>query len=90
MQVLIDRRGTVRCLYDEAIDLQALGAMVIRRASHVEPDTDGRWWVDLAPVTGPRIGPFVLRSQALAAERVWLEQHWLPGDPRAEREDQHG
>ena len=33
----------------------------------------------LAPWGGPRLGPFPKRSQALEAERQWLEQHWLPG-----------
>ena len=39
-----------------------------RRASHVEPDADGRWWADLSPVAGPRLGPFEVRSAALDAE----------------------
>ena len=49
----------------------------IRRASHVEPDDDGRWFADLSPVEGPKLGPFALRSQALDAERVWLEANCL-------------
>jgi hypothetical protein len=77
MQLVIDRRGSVRCLYDETIDLSALGLAIIRRASHVEPDAAGRWWADLAPVVGPRLGPFGKRSHALDAERNWLELHWL-------------
>ena len=77
MQLLIDPRGGVRCLYTEVIDLAALGAVAIRRASHVEPAADGGWWADLTPVRGPRLGPFERRSQALAAEQAWLEQHWL-------------
>ena len=32
-----------------AVDLAALGVLSIRRASHVEPDEEGRWWVDLGP-----------------------------------------
>jgi len=35
--------------YTEALDLAALGSLSIRRASHVEPDEQGRWWADLAP-----------------------------------------
>ena len=73
MQLIIDRRGVTRCLYNEAIDLRALGVMTIHRASHVEPDKSGRWFADLAPVGGPRLGPFAVRSEALSAERQWLE-----------------
>jgi hypothetical protein len=79
MQLVIDPHGTVHALYGEAIDLGALGPLTIRRASHVEPDEQGHWWADLAPVAGPRLGPFPRRSQALDAERAWLEQHWLTG-----------
>jgi hypothetical protein len=67
----------VRCLYDEAVDLESLGKLSIRRASRVEPDTNGCWWADLSPVGGPQLGPYCWRSQALEAERTWLEQHWL-------------
>jgi len=77
MQLLIDPRGTVHSLYTEAIDLASLGRLSIRRGSYVEPLADGRWWADLAPVCGPSLGPFALRSEALAAERQWLEMHWL-------------
>jgi len=77
MQLVIEPDGAVRCLYDEAIDLSALGRPVITRGSHVEPDRHGRWYADLAPCTGPKLGPFNQRSEALAAERRWLETHWL-------------
>ena len=77
MELVVTPGGRVRCLYDEAIDLYALGRPIIRRASHVEPDADGRWLADLGPVQGPRLGPFRARSLALEAERVWLERHWL-------------
>lgn len=77
MQLLIDRHGMVRCLYDEAIDLAALGQLTVQRASHVEPDDQGGWRVDLKPVHGPHLGPFARRSQALAAEQAWLEHNWL-------------
>jgi hypothetical protein len=77
MHLVIDCRGTVRGIYAEAIDLSQLGDMAIRRASHVEPDAAGRWWADLTPVGGPTLGPFDRRSEALAAEMTWLEEHWL-------------
>jgi hypothetical protein len=57
--------------------LDALGRPTILRASHVEPDQQGRWQADLSPVGGPVLGPFLRRSEALEAERSWLEEHWL-------------
>ncbi len=74
----IDPAGTVHTIYSEAIDLGTLGALGIRRASFVEPDAVGCWWVDLAPVRGPRLGPYPRRSEALCGEHAWLTQHWLP------------
>lgn len=75
MHLLISTAGNVRCIYIEAIPLQELGTISIQRASHVEPDANGRWLADLSPVSGPVLGPFALRSEALAAEVAWLEQH---------------
>lgn len=77
MQIIVHPDGSLQTLYDEAIDLAALGRLSIRRASYVEPDDSGRWWSDLAPVRGPRLGPFDRRSDALNAEQEWLETNWL-------------
>lgn len=80
MNLIVASTGHVRCLYDEDIDLTTLGSLEIRRGSHVEPDQTGQWWADLSPVDGPRLGPFDRRSQALDAERVWLEANWLTAE----------
>ena len=77
MEILIEPSGTARCLYGEAIDLSVLGELEIRRASHVEPTAAGQWLADLTPVSGPVLGPFLLRSDALAAEAGWISAHWL-------------
>jgi hypothetical protein len=77
MRLVVTPIGTGRAIYTEDIALMALGRLSISRASSVEPDHDGRWWADLAPVGGPRLGPFALRSEALHAEVAWLESHWL-------------
>ena len=81
MLLVIDRRGTVRSLYGERINLTALGPLSIRRASHIEPDDQGRWWADLRVVGGPKLGPFALRSAALTAECQWLEQALMQRHP---------
>ena len=77
MQLVIDPAGQIRAIYSEEIDLAALGRLDLFRASHVEPDRDGRWHADLRPLIGPVLGPFARRGQALAAEVAWLEEHWL-------------
>ena len=77
MQLVIAPDGTARAIYSEMIDLAALGRSTIARASHVEPDRDGRWHADLRPMLGPVLGPFGRRSEALEAELTWLEAHWL-------------
>ncbi len=78
MELLIETSGNVRCVYGESIDLTQLGALSIRRGSHVEPNPHGQWLCDLSPVSGPVLGPFANRSLALAAEVAWLAEHWLP------------
>ena len=77
MQLVITPGGIVRCLYSETIHLGQIGQPTISRGSHVEPDEQGRWFADLSPVDGPRLGPFSRRSDALTAEADWLETHWL-------------
>ncbi len=84
MQLVIQPDGAVRAVYCEVIDLSSLGRPRIVRASHVEPDAEGRWFADLGPVGGPVLGPFGARSEALRAETSWLEVHWLFDPPAAQ------
>lgn len=77
MLLRIDPQGQIFCLYSEEIDLPSLGPLSIRRGSHVEPDEQGGWWADLSPVSGPTLGPYSHRSEALESERQWLETNWL-------------
>ncbi len=77
MELIIASTGLARCLYDESLDLRALGQLTITRASHVEPDAQGQWFADLSPSTGPILGPFLRRSDALAAEVAWLTANRL-------------
>jgi len=77
MDLVVDPAGKVRAIYSEELDLTALGPLAIGRASHVEPDEDARWTADLGPAGGPVLGPFALRSTALAAEHAWLVAHRL-------------
>jgi len=77
VQVVVTAAGNVRAIYNERINLAQLGKVSIRRGSHVEPTNDGRWTADLSPCDGPVLGPFAVRSEAIAAEIAWLTQHWL-------------
>ena len=85
MELVISPGGKGRCVYGEEIDLASLGALSIRRGGVVEPDALGRWWANLSPAHGPRLGPFGQRSQALAAELRWLRTHWPAAGPLTEQ-----
>jgi hypothetical protein len=82
MVLLVGSQGELSGIYSEEIDLTSLGRISIRRASHVEPDAEGRWWADMAPVDGPKLGPFDYRTEALDAERHWLNA-WLACSARS-------
>jgi len=84
MEIIITPYGQGRCVYGEAINLTTLGKLTIRRGSHVEPTPDGQWIADMSPVGGPILGPFLLRSEAITAERDWLAANWLQTDQGAE------
>lgn len=81
IELVVDKIGTAHCIYSDEVDLTGLGEIQIHRASAVEPDSQGRWWADLAPVSGPKLGPFCRRSQAIKVEVAWLRQHWLHPTP---------
>lgn len=83
MELVIKPGGSATCLYGEEIDLHALGRLTITRASHVEPDAEGHWWTDMGPSSGPVLGPFRTRGEALAAEREWLGATILTCGPAA-------
>jgi len=76
--VVVEEDGTLVSVYSDALRFE--GRAVIRRASHVEPTTEGAWCADLAPVGGPVLGPFATRAAALAAEHSHLTTRLLRGD----------
>jgi len=49
MELVVDAGGSVRCIYDEVLDLREIGKLQITRASRVEPDAEGSWWADTGP-----------------------------------------
>lgn len=80
MELLIDASGTLRFIYSDELAAMThdLGGAVIRRASHVEPTSDGRWTADMSPVSGPVLGPYDTRAEALAREVEWLRAAEIP------------
>ena len=69
--------GTLKFIWDDALSpLLKLGESVIERASYVEPEGT-EWYADLQPAGGPKLGPFLLRQQALTAEIDWLTRNQL-------------
>jgi hypothetical protein len=79
IEVVIRPDGTAQAIYsDEILPLaEALGPAEVRRASHVEPAAGGGWTADLGMSSGPVLGPFRTRQEALAAEVAWIRKHVL-------------
>jgi len=82
MKLLVERSGRVTCLYDERLDLTALGPCSVTRASYVEP-VGSQWESRIRG--GPVLGPFPRRSDAVAAEVRYLEERLDGGDVRHAR-----
>ena len=80
MQLIIESSGEARCVYSDMLPLANIGRLRIERASHVEPNDKGEWIADLSPVSGPSLGPFSKRADAIAAEVRWLRDNWLLPD----------
>lgn len=82
VDVVILADGTVKFLYyDELKPLLDIGDVDVKRASHVDPEKlengELKWFADLAPVSGPKLGPFDTRNEAIDAEVVWLSVNYL-------------
>ena len=77
MELIVESSGLTRCVYSDAIPLQGFGQVRIERASNVEPNDHGDWIADLSPVSGPLLGPFLKRTDAIKAEVRWLRDNWL-------------
>lgn len=78
--LIIDDMGGLRHIYSDELQQfdRELGEPETRRASHVEPNNLGGWYVDLRPVGGPVIPDFATRSAALRYEVQWINQHGVP------------
>jgi len=79
MQVIVGNDGTLRFIYDDALlPLNEQGKLQVRRASHVEPNDEGKWEADMSPVGGPVLGPYDTRTLALDEEVKWLNTNKIP------------
>jgi len=76
-KLVIRPTTVVEAVYSDsgASIMQAVGAVSIARASHVEPNGAGKWEADMGPSGGPVLGPFDLRQEAIDAELAWLNKH---------------
>jgi len=80
MELIFESSGKARCVYSDTLPLANIGRLRIERASHVEPNDKGEWIADLLPVSGPTLGPFSRRTDAISAEVQWLRDNWLLPD----------
>ena len=93
VRLRISADGTVRGLYDDAVDWQALGSVTVRRASHVEFSSrrqawyvqvaqPRRWWRrSLQAVLRWPCGEIVHWSPTRTAALAWEHEHFAPGGP---------
>ena len=84
MQIVIKPTGVFISIYNDAIDYGEFGKPQIRRASHVEPDKSGRWFADMSPIDGPKLGPFDKRNEAIDAELEYVNNMLADCEPRDE------
>lgn len=76
LKLSIGVEGGIRFIWsDDLVAIRDVGSCKISRASHVEPTADGKWSSDMGPVSGPVLGPYETRGEALAAEVDWLKQN---------------
>lgn len=80
MLFIFDTNGNGRFIYCDELGALAhsIGAVYTKRASHVEPTSDGRWTADMSPVRGPVLGPYETRAMALEAEIEYLVGENVP------------
>lgn len=79
-KISVSAEGVIRFIYDDALlGLLSEGKPSVTRASHVEPCALGwgGWIADLSPVSGPVLGPYTTRHEALAAEVEWINTNIL-------------
>ena len=78
-KLVIKPDATMICLYDDAIRplIDQAKTATITRISNVKTteDTTPQFYADLAPVGGPVSPPFRLRSEAIAWEVQWANEH---------------
>jgi len=77
--ITIRKDATIEFIYDDDLKcfIDTNTGTKIFRASHVEPDENGKWFADLGPVKGPKLTGFNTRAEALNAEVKWLQQNYL-------------
>ncbi len=69
--------GRIQYIYNEDLNINNIGKVDIKRASRVEPDKDGKWYVDLSLIGGKKINGFNKRSEAIKYEIDWIEKNIL-------------
>ena len=78
LKLLVRTDSTVQAIYSDELAplIDKASHVEVRRASFVEPDPDGGWTATMQD--GTKLGPFRLRSEALAAEIRYLDSKLFP------------
>jgi len=71
----ITAQGGIALLHDDEFKIKEFGKVSINRASHVEADENGEWYVQSAKTGEMLRTGFDTRAEALA----WEKQYYSPG-----------
>lgn len=69
MKILITKSGGIQMLHDDTAELEKLGKVEVKRASHVEYDNDLQQWYVQSAKTLIVLGYFNSREEALQWEK---------------------
>lgn len=74
MHILVTKDGGVQMLHDDTAEIETLGKVSVKRASHVEYDNERQQWYVQSAATLKILEYFNTRDEALS----WEKEYYSP------------